>query len=130
MVNMIISNTRKTPLLHCATNGSVDMLNVILTCAPDINLTDSSCRNALHLAALSSNLGVFERLLQIEGMEGDSVTNGGETHLMCAMRSGNIHIVAASLNSSCNPFIMNVIGETALDLARKFPSPEGSGVAV
>mmetsp|Transcript_17633 Transcript_17633/g.24344 ORF Transcript_17633/g.24344 Transcript_17633/m.24344 type:complete len:108 (-) Transcript_17633:190-513(-) len=107
---MIVSNTGKTPLLHAATNGSVDMLNVILACAPDINATDTSGRNALHLSAQSGNSGVFERLLQIEGIDGDAITNGGETHLMCAMRSGNIHIVAASLNSSCNPFVMNVIG--------------------
>ena len=50
------------------------------------------------------------------------MTNGGMTPLMFAVESGDLNSVAACLNAQCNPFKFNVLNETVLDLAKKFPN--------
>ena len=42
------------------------------------------------------------------------------TALMLAVESGNANVVAECLNNSCNPFVVNGLGEKAIDLAKKF----------
>ena len=50
-------------------------------------------------------------------MERNAVTNGMETPLMCAVRSGSIDCLALLLNSGLNPFHLNALGQDVLTLA-------------
>ena len=47
----------------------------------------------------------------------DAKTIGLETPLMFAVRGGSLQVLARLLNVSANPFMLNGMGQSALDLA-------------
>ena len=50
---------------------------------------------------------VVQRLNQVEGIDVNCRTRGGETPLMKAVQSGNIYVVGECLNNNYNPFLEN-----------------------
>ena len=109
-----------TPLMVCASLGQIECFNVIMDLNPDVMKLDSTGKTALHYAARAGNLNVLRELCQNEDVDVDLQSSGGMTPLMLAVESGNANAVAECLNNSCNPFVINGIGEKAIDLAKKF----------
>ena len=115
-----IGTTGRTSLMHCAADGSSEMLEQILALGAEINARDVVGRSALHYAARAGRTENLEFLLEQEGVEIDLMTFGGTTPLMMAAESGNKEAVVQCLNASCNPFAQNALGQTALTFAEKF----------
>ena len=114
----------RTSLMHCAAEGSVEMLERILALGADINGRDIVGRTALHYAARAGKVSNLKFLLEYEGADSDAMTNGGMTPLMMAVESGSLGVVVECLNASCNPFAENALGQTPLSLSEKFSYDE------
>ena len=84
----------------------------------------------MHYACASGRLDNVRVLLDTPGIDKDARTNGGDTALMLAVNSGDIHTVAACLNKGCNPFCKNGLNETAMTRAEQFPSLRGQDFRV
>ena len=70
---------------------------------------------------ISEKLGMIAK----ENILVDEMTCGGETPLMHACHSGDIHTVGACLNNNCNPFVENSLKMKAADYAELFPNSYG-----
>ena len=81
--------TKQTILMKAtATLGCpLNIIELALQFRPNINLADSSGRTALHLACQAGRLDVVQRLNQVEGIDVNCRTTGGETPLMKAVQS-------------------------------------------
>ena len=55
-------------------------------------------------------------------------TLGGTTPLMEAVNSGDVEVVAKCLNSSFSPFPKDCLGQTARDMAARFPNKDGTNM--
>ena len=106
--------------MHCAANGSEEMLALILRYEPDINQRDTVGRTALHYAVRAKNLKAIKVISQLPNIEMDAMTVGGMTPLMCAVQSGDLSVVQMCLESLCNPLAKNALGETAKDIADNY----------
>ena len=73
-----------------ASNGTVEMLQVVLGQGANVNVTDNLGRTALHFACRRGSLEHAQVLLQIEDADLDAQTKGGVTALMMAVNSGNV----------------------------------------
>ena len=80
----------------------------------------------MHMACRTGNPQIVKLLLNTNiFQQGDNIDNrtiGGETALMCAVRSGNAGVVVELLNIRANPFAYNALGETVLELSDQFPN--------
>ncbi len=85
----------------------LDVVGAILKFEPSINQADSNGRTALHLACLAGRLDVVQLLHEVEGIDVNCRTKGGETPLMKAVQSGNLYLVGECLNNNYNPFLEN-----------------------
>ena len=86
-------------------------------------------RTALHLACQAGRLDVVQLLNQVEGIDVNCRTKGGETPLMKAVLSQNIFVVGECLNNNYNPFLENSLRQTARDIAFCFRfSEQGANI--
>ncbi len=79
-------------------------------------------RTALHFACSAGKSLNVAAILAQPGVNRDARTAGGNSPLMLAVSSGDIHTVVACLNAGCNPFLENGLHETALTKAAQFPA--------
>ena len=115
-------------LMLAASIGSVKMLQTVLTLGPNINAKDKIGRTALHFACRRGSLEHFEVLIQYDTLEIDGQTDSGVTPLMMAVYSGNVQLIAACLNSNCNPFLQDALERSARDYASSFKDVLGVDV--
>ena len=127
-IDISLNSTNMTCMMHCAANGSKEMLECILKYGPNINQRDTVGRTALHYAARAKNIKAIEVMCQLPNIELDAMTVGGMTPLMFAVQSGDIIVVKTCLESLCNPLAKNAFGETAKDMAEKY-SQSGSQIS-
>ena len=108
--------------------GSAEIMGHVLTLGPSINAKDSIGRTALHFACRRGSLEHFEVLVQYDTLEIDVQTDSGVTPLMMAVYSGNVQLIAACLNSNCNPFLHDALERRARDYASSFKDVLGVDV--
>ena len=124
-VNKPDTKHRNTPLhwacLTANTNGYFKVISILLNCTHvNVNLANSKEETILHLIAKSSkNLYVFiNDCLDNNGINLDKQDVKGRTPLFIACLYGNYRCVELLLNSNANPNVNNLIGESALQIAR------------
>ena len=106
----------------CSQTQNAQVLQAIVAYNPDLNAADFNGRTPLHHSAITSNIACIDYFTMVyqqnpEILKINALTRGRETPLMFAVRSGNPHVVAKFLNLTANPFILNVMGQSAIDLA-------------
>ena len=120
-------------LMVAASEGSLEVLQLILDAQPDFLLVDLSGRTALHFACAAGSHKKIAALIKHvksiwEASESQKYinarTSGGNTPLMLAVQSGDIHSIAGCINAGCNPFLENGLRERPLDLAKQYPEPK------
>ena len=120
----IVKETGQSLLMLAAAsiNCGVDVLIRILQANPDVNQKDNIHRTALHLACRAGRLLIVRVLLQVEGIDTDLRTVGGDTPLMYAVLSKQQELVLFCLENQFNPFLYNGIKWTARDYAIRYKS--------
>lgn len=64
-INFDISESSKSTLLHCAANMQhLDMVNLLLSCNPQIDKFNSQGQTALIIAAQKGNTAIAQRLIE------------------------------------------------------------------
>ena len=106
-------------------NTTPELVQLILRFKPHINLQDSVGRTALHLACRAGKANIVKMLAEVERIDVNRRTCGGETPLMYAAQSGDIFTVGECLNHNFNPFLQNSLHMTAKDYAVYFPNVYG-----
>ena len=93
-----------------------------------ISITDMSGRNALHYACQTAKIDNIKLIMCKAGtlmtekqfsIWINSTTRGGNTALQIASKVGDVDIVTEILNTNCNPFNVNRLRQTALDLTNE-----------
>ena len=110
-LDAMVDMTGKTPLMHAASLGNVDILKFIGSKVSDPSVQDCLGRNALHYAAAAKQGDAMEYLAKELDIDSDQQTNGGLTPLMCAVKTGDQAIVAVALNNNVNPFFRDKFGK-------------------
>ena len=123
-INQPITDTGMTAFAFaCSQTQNAQVLQAIVALNPDLNAADYTGRTPLHHAAIISNIACIDYFTMVHQqapgiLQINALTRGRETPLMFAVRSGNIHVVAKFLNLTANPFIVNGMGQSAIDLAQ------------
>ena len=84
---------------------------------PNLNIADKFGRTALHLACTSGNQAAVEALINLDEVQIDAQSIGGETPLMKAATQGHRDIVQALLAKNANPNLKSNLGHSARDYA-------------
>ena len=131
-IDMPIKN-QMTALMVAASEGRTEVLQIILDAKPDMSIVDAQGRTALMFACGEGKQKNIQLLIKyVKGIWESTAsqkylnarTNGGNTALMFAVDSGEIHAIAACINAGCNPFLENGLRERPLDKAKQFPNPK------
>jgi ankyrin repeat protein len=123
-INEPITDTGMTTFAFaCSQTQDASILQTIVNLNPDWNALDSVGRTPLHHAAIKSNIACIDIFAMVNQQAPGLVlvnaqTSGRETPLMFAVRSGHLEVVAKLLNLTANPFILNGMGQSAIDLAQ------------
>ena len=70
-VDEVVKMPGMTPLMVCASEGSLSSLEVLLEFEPDINITDMVGRTALHYACKAANIKVARALMEHDDADVD-----------------------------------------------------------
>ena len=110
--------------------GNLELTNLILARGPDINLANPNGRNAMYFAAKFQHYDVFRRLLEASPTRPTlSFKDKTILHVLCTRRSTDmdsvseskrLQAVAAAIRHGCPIEKKDLMGNTALDLARKY----------
>jgi ankyrin repeat protein len=116
-----IGDSKRTPFLITAQCGSIDTLdNLRKFYSPNESARDVHRRTALHLAAISGNVIIFQKLLPIEReaayAEADKVDINNASALHYASRYGNCSVVA---------FLVELYGAQLLKRMEVKTTPQG-----
>jgi ankyrin repeat protein len=71
-----------TYLMHCASKGTIECLQILLEFGANVNTRDSNNRTALHYACGAGRQEMVQALLQVTGIDTEVQTNDGLTPLM------------------------------------------------
>ena len=96
------------------------MLNNVLAMGPNLEIRDGFGYTAMHYACMGGNKPCFDILAERAeelNLDVDSVTYGGVTCLMAAIKSRSAETVSAVLEASANPFFKDCLGKDALAYA-------------
>lgn len=87
-------------MLTAASIGcGVDVVLRILQSQPDVNKTDNVGRTALHMACKAGRLSIVQVLMQIEDIDPNQRTCGGDTPLMFSVLSCQKELVCYCLEN-------------------------------
>lgn len=111
-----ISPEEWSPLHIAAGNGSVNVIELLLSRGADINLSNAQGRTPLHWAAWSNQTAAIN-LLSSRNARIDARDIAGNTPLMLAAQHGSMEATKALLDAGANKTLVNVKGETAADRA-------------
>lgn len=108
---------RSSPISHCVTSGSMEVLELLLAAKADVNALDAGS-SALGSSAVLCRMD-FVKALLITGADASAQDHfSGYTVLMRGVAGGNLEIVEAIVEAGANIDALNLITrETALDIA-------------
>ncbi|CDK30994.1 ankyrin repeat domain-containing protein [Candidatus Babela massiliensis] len=111
---------KRTLLIRMVQSKRKDMVELILSYKPNLEIKDNMCYTALIWATIKGNSEIVDLLLR-HGANVNAVDDlGNITVLMNAVERGHEEIVKSLLSNGANVFTKNEVNETALDIARKF----------
>ncbi len=123
-INDPITDTGMTTFAFaCSQTQNAEILQAIVNLNPDWNSRDTTDRTPLHLAAIKQNIPCIDIFAMVNQqapglVQINAQSRGRETPLMSAVRSGNLEVVAKLLNLTANPFVLNGMGQSAIDIAK------------
>ena len=112
----------------CASMGSTEATELVLSLGPDLNVKDNIGRTALHFACRRGHLEIVQLILKDENVDYDAQTTSGVTPLMNAVHSGNVKLVAECLNNQLNPFLKDGLDRTALEYAASYTAAQTNDI--
>ena len=124
----------RTPFMSCsmyaAARGDKNIFNIVMGYEPDVELTDATGRNLMHLAARAGQVDILQTIFEDSRFQAlhESRTLGGLTPLMFAVQSGSMHAVGECLNQGLNPFSPDRLGLSALEHAAPFTNINGQSM--
>ena len=103
-----------TPLMLCAENGELDIVNLLIEYGAKINLYNNFGLNALMYATIKNHINIVALLLE-HGSYINEYNWYGKTALIMASHYGYVHIVSLLLDKKANVNLYdNIHGNTAL----------------
>lgn len=111
--NFMTSSTVGLALKRATQAGQVNVLQCLLDAGADIN-TKFKGASALHEAIKVNNLQVLKFLLNVKGLQCDTLSLAQKTPMMEAACRGNVKCLAALLKSGCGPHTRNNRGLSAI----------------
>ena len=117
-----ISHTLLMVVLEDKDRCNRDVVRRLLAHKPEINKKDKSGRTALHLGCQSGQdpQEILRHVTNMEGVDINARSGGGDTPLMSAVRSGNPATVKFCCDIGCNPLILNYLNMSARDYAQTY----------
>ena len=126
----IINNRKYTPLHSAVESGNILNVNTLLKHKADITMVTATGKTVLHLAAISNNHVLLQRLISqaanmnlIQGIV-DMYDSNGDTALTIAIKSKNIHAVELLLETNANIYDRDYQDMTPFMLAYSIKSVE------
>jgi len=121
-----VRDPTKTPLMHAAESGDIELTRNLINSGADVNATDQNGKTALFYALKSSGEAAREvtQLLLAAGAKANVADRDGYTLLMRAATNGEIGVVRLLLKAGANPNIKNPVGDTAVSLANREGHPD------
>ncbi|HDS1366952.1 TPA: ankyrin repeat domain-containing protein [Stenotrophomonas maltophilia] len=111
-----LDHANNTVLQHAARNGHADVVQELIDAGADINRTHRSTTPAVHLAAQSGSVDTLSVLLN-SGADPTVVDPLHRTAIHTAASSGSVECLALLIDR-CDPNALNILKETALDIAQ------------
>jgi ankyrin repeat protein len=87
----------KTLLIYAAATGQDTILNDLIECGANINLSDQQGNTALHYAAIYNHVAVVMRLLQDDDLQLNRANSEGQTPLLSAFLNNSTQVIALLL---------------------------------
>ena len=109
---------QRTALFAAARQGNYEVVQALLSCGADVNVTDIRGQTALLTAVGEGNLEMVQYLLS-RGASGNVADGSGRTALFIAAQQGNYEVVQALLSHGTDVNVTDVFGQTALLAAAK-----------
>ncbi|EXJ78862.1 hypothetical protein A1O1_09264 [Capronia coronata CBS 617.96] len=121
LVKNLTKATRARLLLQAAVDGREDLLRRYEERGWDLNLSDSSGRNALHFAIITNRLEILLFLLNCKDIRVDAKDAAGQTALHYAVKtlSRPQGAIAMLVDNGADATIKDNNGSTVLDIARE-----------
>jgi ankyrin repeat protein len=105
-----------TPLMRAAWIGRLDVIELLLARAVQLQTRNADGNNALWLACVSNRLEVVQRLIDA-GVDLDNQNDTGATSLMYAASSGKDAVVRLLLAAGADAYLCNQDDAKAVDMA-------------
>lgn len=109
-----------TPLMEAALEGSLEIVNALLSKGADGNLVNDDENNALWFACVSNQTEIITKLIRF-GVNINHRNVNGASCLVYAASSGKFDIVVQLVEEGADPILETLDGFNALDSATTLP---------